>query len=210
MPWAIQMAAIRASCTIAPLTRGLLHQSPQDFKKTRRLPEQTIVRRRRPGFQLSPRLFRGRCRFLPDPAVGDNAEKLITARPRNGPEPVTFGQMTQDVVRGVMERRLPAMGVDEQVGVNGNHRGSGLPVDDAAQVLPRIGFQGVGRLGVSQAQVGHPVLPMGRGGAQDLAQPLARRRSATTGPCFARVVLPARATRRGCRWSSSSRPILPI
>ena len=78
----------------------------------------------------------GSCRcVLPDPAVGCHAQKLITARPRNRPAAVSFGELDHDCMRRIAQARFTAVRVDEEVRRQ-RSPGAGIAVDQLTQFRP--------------------------------------------------------------------------
>lgn len=104
-----------------------LDEPAQDVEEVVGLAYQTVRRRHSPGVELSPCAFRCRCSVFPDPAVRHDAQELVTARPRNRLGVGAFGKFAHDRHGGFVHARLPAMRIDEEIGIDRNHLASGGP-----------------------------------------------------------------------------------
>jgi len=60
-------------------------------------------------------------RFFPNPRVGNHAEELIQTWPRNCPWRAALRQAADDLTANVVVSRLPAVGIDQDVRINGDH-----------------------------------------------------------------------------------------
>lgn len=72
--------------------------------------------------RLLPRTLRRRGGVPPDAAVGDDAQELVAARPRDRPRPVVFGKLLHYGVCLVAHFSLSPMSVDKDVGIDRDHR----------------------------------------------------------------------------------------
>ena len=63
---------------------------------------------------------------FPDATIRRHAQELVTARPGDRPDPVSFGEPRHETVCGIAQSRLPAMRVDEDVGVEEQIHWTGL------------------------------------------------------------------------------------
>ena len=80
-----------------------------------------------PGMELQPGLFR-RCGVVfPDAAICHHAQELVAARPGNRPGSVALGKIRQEGMCRLAESRFAAVGVDEDIGVDRDHRVPGSP-----------------------------------------------------------------------------------
>jgi hypothetical protein len=112
------------------------------------LTQETDRRRIHPGLQLSPRLIRSTGGLLPDPRVGDDAEKLVHARPRQGPGRSAFREFAHDTHGDLVLGNLASVSVDKNIGIDGEHGASPTLVDLVAKILPgkRIEWVRVARI----------------------------------------------------------------
>ncbi len=62
-----------------------------------------------------------RCRRIENTRMRDYAEKLMNARPRNGPRVAPFRKIVQPAFRDMVKRRFRPMCVDEDIGIDRNH-----------------------------------------------------------------------------------------
>jgi len=62
-----------------------------------------------------------RCRLVIDTRVGDDAEKFMHARPRNGPRSMSFCKFTQAARRDSVKWSFFAVRIDEDIGVDRDH-----------------------------------------------------------------------------------------
>jgi hypothetical protein len=60
------------------------------------------------------------CRRSINPGVGRNGQKLVDARPRCGPGRSSLGQFKNACVGGLVPRRVFAVGVNQEIAVDGN------------------------------------------------------------------------------------------
>ncbi len=110
-----------------PVHARSLDEAAQDIKEVVGLAQQSTRRRRCPRIELTPGAL-DRCRpVLPDAAVGYDAQELVAARPWNRPCVVAFRELAQDGARGTVDAGFPAVRVDEQISVDGDHGVSWLP-----------------------------------------------------------------------------------
>ena len=72
--------------------------------------------------KLPPRLVRSARPVLPDPAVGDHAQELEAAGPRNGPWVAPLRQPSHDLASGRVHPGFAAVRVDQHIGVYGDQR----------------------------------------------------------------------------------------
>ena len=124
-PWARQRAATRASCTSGPRTRWRVIKRSSRSRKpsvspSRRLEGDSVQAR-----SWAHALVGRRRRVAPDAPVRHNTQKLVEAGPGDGPGQVALGQRPEHVARGLVEGRLPAMRVYQDVGVYRDQGASG-------------------------------------------------------------------------------------
>ena len=153
-PWATQIAAILASWTTPPLTRGRRTKRSSIPGKPSVSPNQPQGWRSDPSGELTPRLARTGGVLLPDARVGHHTAGFIATGPGNGPHIVAFSQITHDRGDRLAAPWLAPVGIHQQVGVDGDHLGSGLSVYNPSKVLPGVRLQGVPPARLPNALVG--------------------------------------------------------
>jgi len=80
-----------------------LNQDTQDLQKIACLTEKPIAWRCRPGFELLPgKLRRSGC-LPPYSVIRHDAQRLVTTRPGDCPNPVSFTQHPQDLKTSLMQ-----------------------------------------------------------------------------------------------------------
>ena len=70
-----------------------------------------------------------------DPGMGHIGQKLMHARPGDGPQGRTLGQPRHHLQRRVVPRRVLPMGIDQEVGVHGDH--DPCPSYAASRIAPQ-------------------------------------------------------------------------
>jgi len=73
-----------------------------------------------PRQKLTPSDIGGRCQFFPNPAIGHHAQEFETTRPRDGPGRGTLREFGHNRKGGLPPRALAAVGVNQNVGVDGD------------------------------------------------------------------------------------------
>ena len=99
-----------------------LHETSEDILEVTGLSDEATCGSICPRLELRPRVLGRRGGILPDAAVCDYAEKLVAARPRDGPRAVSCRQVRQQGVGDVSDAYLSTMAVDQHVGIYGDHR----------------------------------------------------------------------------------------
>ena len=116
------LPADRRHARVVDLGPGNLRRREEGFQLLPvpfRLPEQHQGRRLQPGVDLRDGPPDGR-RGSEDPWMRGDGEKLVDARPRDRPGRPPFGQAGDAIEGGPVPGRLLAVGVDEEVGVDGD------------------------------------------------------------------------------------------
>src|SRR5437899_4171096 len=109
---------------------GVMHRAVRDLRGERNLlqlveisrafADESVDGRSHPAANSLARGLERRGRFV-NVRVRDNGQKLVNARPGNGPPLVAVREFEEDRTGFVVPIRVLAMRVNQQVGINGDH-----------------------------------------------------------------------------------------